>query len=265
MSVFEKMTAIADAIRAKTGGTDALTLDGMAEAIAGIETDGGGYDEGFADGAKSEYDKFWDNFQNYGNRRAYNYAFYGADRKWGDTFAPKYDLVIENANYMFMYNSGVGLKLKEGLAKNNVRFDLSVCTRATACFSYSDIGDLPELNLTSYSAMQVMFQGCKSKVIDKIILKDDGSQTFNNTFDGYTDLEEVRFGGVIGNSVSFSSCTKLSHDSLINNDGTGIINVLKDLRGTGITRTLTLGSTNLAKLTDAEKALATQEKGWTLA
>lgn len=41
MSVNSKMTAIADAIRAKTGGTDALTLDGMAEAVAGIETGGG--------------------------------------------------------------------------------------------------------------------------------------------------------------------------------------------------------------------------------
>ena len=42
MSVNEKMTAIADAIREKTGGTDPLTLDAMAEAIAGIETGGGG-------------------------------------------------------------------------------------------------------------------------------------------------------------------------------------------------------------------------------
>lgn len=42
MSVHEKMTAIANAIREKTGGTDALTLDQMAEAIAGIESGGGG-------------------------------------------------------------------------------------------------------------------------------------------------------------------------------------------------------------------------------
>jgi len=33
MQAKEKLTAIADAIRAKTGGTDALTLDGMAAAI----------------------------------------------------------------------------------------------------------------------------------------------------------------------------------------------------------------------------------------
>ncbi len=36
MSVNEKMTAIADAIRDKTGGTDALTLDDMAQAIPDV-------------------------------------------------------------------------------------------------------------------------------------------------------------------------------------------------------------------------------------
>ena len=38
-----------------------------------------------------------------------------------------------------------------------------------------------------------------------------------------------------------------------------IINALKS----GVTQTLTLGTDNLAKLTDTEKAIAT-EKGWTL-
>lgn len=42
MSVNEKMTAIADAIRGKTGGTEPLTLDQMAAAISSIETGGGG-------------------------------------------------------------------------------------------------------------------------------------------------------------------------------------------------------------------------------
>ena len=37
MSFNSKMTAIADAIRTKTGETDSLTLDGMAEAINGLE------------------------------------------------------------------------------------------------------------------------------------------------------------------------------------------------------------------------------------
>lgn len=40
-TVNEKMTAIADAIRAKTGGTELLGLDAMAQAIAALETGGG--------------------------------------------------------------------------------------------------------------------------------------------------------------------------------------------------------------------------------
>ena len=41
MALINKLTAIADAIRAKTGGTSQLSLDEMATAIAGIETGGG--------------------------------------------------------------------------------------------------------------------------------------------------------------------------------------------------------------------------------
>ena len=42
MALIEKLTNIADAIRGKTGGTEELTLDAMAEAIADIQTGGGG-------------------------------------------------------------------------------------------------------------------------------------------------------------------------------------------------------------------------------
>jgi uncharacterized protein YndB with AHSA1/START domain len=43
-----------------------------------------------------------------------------------------------------------------------------------------------------------------------------------------------------------------------------IIGCLSDYSGSGTTHTCTIGTANLAKLTDAEKAIAT-EKGWTLA
>ena len=49
MSVVSKLTAIADAIRAKTGGTAEMTLDQMATAISGIQTGGGGLDTSDAD------------------------------------------------------------------------------------------------------------------------------------------------------------------------------------------------------------------------
>lgn len=42
MALIDKLTAIADAIRDKTGGTALLTLDDMAASIAGISSGGGG-------------------------------------------------------------------------------------------------------------------------------------------------------------------------------------------------------------------------------
>ena len=40
MALIDKLTAIANAVRGKTGGTDLLTLDGMGAAISGISSGG---------------------------------------------------------------------------------------------------------------------------------------------------------------------------------------------------------------------------------
>lgn len=54
MSVVSKLTAIADAIRAKTGGTTEMTLDQMATAISGIQTGSGGIDTSDATAAAAD-------------------------------------------------------------------------------------------------------------------------------------------------------------------------------------------------------------------
>ena len=65
-------------------------------------------------------------------------------------------------------------------------------------------------------------------------------------------------GGFTGLKVdlTLSYCPNLTHDSLMN-----VINEAADV--TASPKTITLGATNLAKLTDAEKAIATN-KGWVL-
>ena len=57
-------------------------------------------------------------------------------------------------------------------------------------------------------------------------------------------------------NIDFRESNNLTHDS--------IMVVINGLQTVTETKTLTLGSTNLAKLTDAEKKIAT-DKGWTLA
>ena len=54
MALTDKLTAIADAVREKTGGTEEMTLDQMAVAIAGI-TAGGGGSAGGSGGGRSEW------------------------------------------------------------------------------------------------------------------------------------------------------------------------------------------------------------------
>lgn len=86
----------------------------------------------------------------------------------------------------------------------------------------------------------------------------------SNWFSGCYDLVNLQFGYDIKYSFSLSNSSKLTVDSLLS-----VINGLYNFTGNGETPTssqgkLTLGSTNLAKLSDEQKAIAT-DKGWTLA
>ena len=74
-------------------------------------------------------------------------------------------------------------------------------------------------------------------------------------FTGCTALKTITGNPNFKVSFSLSDSTELTHDSLM-----VVINGLQTVTG----QTLTLGTTNLAKLTDEEKKVAT-DKGWTLA
>lgn len=81
-------------------------------------------------------------------------------------------------------------------------------------------------------------------------------KTFSGCFAECSSLTTIN-GGIEANvSLDLSPCTKLTHDSLMN-----IINSIQTVTSK---QKLTLGSTNLAKLTEADKQIAT-DKGWTLA
>lgn len=214
----------------------------------------------FDAGVKSEYDRFWDNYQKNGEPMSYAMAF---GSKWDDiTFKPKYPIIATgNGNSMFFGNSITNLKAK--LEECNVYLDTSEVTTFSDTFAYSKMTHIPEISTISASKVASPFGYAQSlHTIDKLILKDDGSQTFGAMFSSCTALENIVIEGKIGqNGFDVHWSTKLTHDSLMS-----IINALKDYSGTGTTHTVTLGSANLSadKLSDAEKAIATQ-KGWTLA
>lgn len=176
-------------------------------------------------GAKMAYDAFWDAYQNRGIPFVYYYTFAGY--KWTDkTFKPKYDIVPHTGN------AGQYIFYYSYITEIPVTVDLRKCTNISHTFNYAKFLKTIKLLKTSETSGYTV-----------------------NTFNGCAALENITIEGVIAQNTSFSSSTLLTHDSLMS-----IINALKD----GASNTLTLGSANLAKLTDAEKAIATQ-KGWTLA
>lgn len=124
--------------------------------------------------------------------------------------------------------------------------------------------NLTEINLSGWDTsnatnMYNMFYGC-SKLIRILGFLDCIKVTsvqsmFGSSYGPLPLLEEVRIKNLNSSPLDLSYCTSLSYDSLLY-----LINNLVE-----ITRTysIILGSTNLAKLTDEEKAIATN-KGWTL-
>lgn len=80
--------------------------------------------------------------------------------------------------------------------------------------------------------------------------------SLSSCFYGCSKLTDITGNPNFKVSLDLSPCTQLTHDSLMV--------VINGLQTVTTTQKLTLGATNLAKLTDGEKKIAT-DKGWTLA
>jgi len=119
--------------------------------------------------------------------------------------------------------------------------------------------NLPDLNTPLLSDVSEAFYNCSSlKVIpawDFTNVVNNAAVPTTNTFYGCSSLEEVHIKNITQN-FNFSASTQFTRDAL-----NEIIGNLVDV---GASRTLTIGATNLAKLTTDDIAVATA-KGWTLA
>lgn len=236
MSVNEKMTALADAIRSKTGGTEKLSLDDMAEAVQGLNAD-------------SYYDTFWDAYQQNGNRTDYSYAFGGLGWAQGGILNPKYPIRVSYASRMFE-----GTYLTD---LSNLNMDFSICTSFTMTFANSMIQKIGVIDTRSAANLIYMLSSATRVVtVEKVILREDGSQSLGTSvFNAMSSLQNIVFEGVIGDSVGFAQSNQLSNASV-----QSIIDHLKD----GAGKVLTLHATVKAKLTDDQIDEIT-DKNWTLA
>ena len=220
--------ALAENLNTKgVSASQSETLNTLVPKVLQISGEGGGdsgsYDEGYADGKQEQYDEFWYYYQEKGNRTNYNNAFFG--HGWtAKTYKPKYPITVKYGAAMFQQSS-----ITDTIQP--ITFQ-SGATGSNIFLSCTILVTIQPITVTSDIAFSGWFSNC-------------GKLT-NITFTQDSQ---------IGNNIDFSACPLLSHDS--------IINIISVLINTTTTKTLSLGTTNLAKLSDTEKAVAT-EKGWTL-
>ena len=214
MSIAEKLQTIAENEQRvyETGYEKGKADSGDAEAA---------YNNGFEAGKQAELNGFWDSYQKNGDRSNYDYAF----ANWNaDLFKPKYN-IQPTACYMmfrgFNSHSPEAVDLVELLKKNGVTLDFS---KLTGGFAYvfdngCNVTRIGICDLRGATALTTSFQGCKAHTIDKIILKDDGSQTMQGSpFTSMVNLRNITFEGVIGVNFNIknSPLTKESITSIIN-------------------------------------------------
>lgn len=239
-----KMLTLANAIRNKTGKSEPLSIDEMATEQDAV----------FDAGKKAERIEMWSAVQNGGLRENYPQCFASAFNE--RNFYPAFDFNVKNCQYMFRSFAFYG-DLDQRLKDCGVVLNTANISNASGMFDYAySVTKLPHLVLTSPLVLSLTFRSMLALKSLEVTLGRETS--YSDTFHTCSALENLLVHGTIGQKgFNVSASTKLTHDSLMS-----IINALE--AKTSETWTVTLGTTNLAKLTDAEKAIATQ-KGWTLA
>ena len=272
-------TDIAGAIRSKTGDSAKIKADDFDTAIEAIPTGGGENTlKKLLDTTKSSSYLFYNylgskidsiiSYSDTSNVTKMNSMFSGCS--YLNTIPQLDTSKVTTMRYMF-----------DGCSNLDTipQLDTSNVTNMIAMFhSCKSLSSIPELDTSRVTDMSAMFQSCAflttipqlntSKVKDMsymfqycsrltTIPQLDASKVTNTNymFGGCSSLKSILITGI---KVSFdiSSSTKF--------DESDLVTILNNLATLTSTASLKMGATNLAKLTDDEKAIATN-KGWTLA
>lgn len=209
---------------------------------------GDGMTEGIELGKQITYDDFWDSLQENGNRTNYNYSFSG--KGWNNTtFKPKYNIAGTTHNSTFG-NSNISGDLVELLNNRGLNLDTSQSTSVYALFNaayyITRVGVIDTRNCANLSYTFQYANGLQT--VDKVILKNDGSQTFTGTFANNVKLKNIIFEGTIGQTLYIKSAP-LTVASAVN-----VLLHLMNYSGTSneYTKTLTFSTTTKALLDEVQ-------------
>lgn len=222
------------------------------------------YNRGKKEGKQEEYDRLWDALQYNGERTDYTYAFLNpssAQQVWtADHFKPKYSMHPTNLQNAFRYWVDGEVDFGALFTDRGLEFDTSNCVSFLQTWQDSNgIVRMPVIDTSKATNLSRAFAMRNLVTFEKFIPPKTKLQYgINTAFNGCYALENIVVEGDILQDINFSYSSKLTHDSLLS-----ILRALVN-NTEGAALTCTLGAVNLAKLTDEEKAIAT-EKGWTLA
>ena len=150
-------------------------------------------------------------------------------------------------NMYYMFNNCKALKTLPQLNTNRVT------NMSGMFFNCVKITEAPMLDTHIVSSTISMFDGCTNLTTVPAYNMVNNGQAMN-MFDNCPNLKSILMTGMTS-SFDISSSTKFEREDLVT--------ILNNLGTPAFTRYLTMGATNLAKLTDEDKAIATNKK-WTL-
>lgn len=210
------------------------------------------YQAGIEQGGKSFYDEFWDNFLNRTNLQQTTACLFAGAGWSEETFNPPYYLDFLTDGYqMFVYCSYIS---KEKLAM----IDYSKMNRLQGAFNSTKLIELPIIDARGATTLSSMCAWSSKLVsVEKIILKDDGSQIVTYIFQNCISLENVEIEGTIGqNGFDIHWSTQLTKDSI-----KSIINALSTTAN-DLTVKLSKTAVNNAFTTDEWNTLEKTRPNW---
>ena len=213
------------------------------------------FEAGKAEGAKSEYDRFWDGYQLNGAPHSMLYKFYG---EWWtqDTFRPKYDIIPTTQSEIFACSN-----IKDVRPQTiGVNVDFSRCVGLNYLCRVSRVAYMGVIDCSSAVNGDFIFTNARDLVsVEKIIMPENMTWAgfADKSFENAVKLEHIRIEGVIRRSTSLRWSPLLSKASM-----ESMINALSD---TAEGQTITFSQTaKEAAFTDSEWAeLIGTKPNWT--
>ena len=255
------LTSLADKFRSKLGTTGTINPQVFDTKV----------DEVYEKGVSDEYDRFWDAYQDNGNRTDYKMAF--CSTFWTEeTFKPKYGGTVKNAYQMFNNASNLPCKdLTQPMGSASEPFDFSECTQYNYWISGSNITKVPRVDLSkSTNGAFFLFGTARNlETVTELAFTDtplsySGGPT-SNTFVNCDALKNMNVTGTICNTgFDLHWSTLLTTESLLS-----ILTALsKDSAvAAGLSITLPTAAQEKIKASTActEQYNAALSAGWTIA